>query len=67
MYRRVARLLVDVTLLASTVGVVVTGLVVDQLDLHQLVIHSQFGYVMGVAAAVHVGLNWRYLARLLRI
>ena len=62
MYRRAARVVVDVILLASLVGVVVTGFVMDQLDLHQFVMHRQLGYVMAVAAAVHVGLNWRYLA-----
>lgn len=67
MYRKAARLILDVSLLASLVGVVVTGLVIDQLDLHQFVIHSQLGYVMAVAAAVHVGLNWRYLAGLIGI
>ena len=66
MYRRAARLVLDVSLLASLVGVVVTGLVIDQLDLRQFVIHSQLGYVMAVAAAVHVGFNWRSLARVLR-
>ncbi len=64
MYRSAARLVVDVILLASLVGVVVTGVVIDQLDLHEFVIHSQLGYLMAVAAAVHVGLNWRYLPRL---
>ncbi len=63
MYRRAASLVLNVSLLASLVGVVVTGLVSDQLDLHQFVIHSQLGYVMAVLAAVHVGLHWRYFAR----
>ena len=65
MYRRAARLVLDLSLLASLVGVVVTGLVIDQLDVHQFLIHSQLGYVMAVLAAVHVGLNRRHLAHLL--
>ena len=64
MYRRAARFLLNVSLLASAVGVVVTGLVSDQLDLNSFVIHSRIGYVMAVLAAVHVGLHWRYFARL---
>ena len=67
MYRRAARLVLDVSLLASLVGVVVTGLVIDQLDLHQIAVHSQLGYVMAVVAAIHVGSNWRSLARLLGV
>jgi len=59
-YRRAAKFVLNVGLLVSLVGVTVTGLVSDQLDLNQFVIHSQLGYVMGVLAAVHVALHWRY-------
>ncbi|MGZ4608689.1 MAG: DUF4405 domain-containing protein, partial [Actinomycetes bacterium] len=61
MQRRWARYVLDVALLLAAVVVLLTGLLVDQLDLHQFTPHRWAGYVVAVLIAVHVGLHWRWL------
>jgi SagB-type dehydrogenase family enzyme len=41
--------------------VLLTGLLVDQLDLHEFAPHRLAGYVLAVLIAVHVGMHWRWL------
>ncbi len=65
MRRRTVRTIVDRLLLASVVGVMVTGVIIDQLDLLEFAVHSWMGYALVVLAAIHVGLNWRRYRRLL--
>ncbi len=66
MNRRAVRLALNVGLLASFVGVTLTGFVSDQLDVRQFVFHRQLGYAMAVLAFVHIGLHWRYFPGALR-
>ena len=61
MQRMWARYVLDVALLVAAVVVLLTGLLVDQLDLHQFTPHRWAGYVVAVLIAVHVGLHWRWL------
>lgn len=63
MHRRSAKYALDVLLLAAAVIVVLTGLLVDQLDLNDFTPHRWAGYVVAVLMAIHVGLHWRWLVR----
>ena len=63
-YRARVRYGVDLLLLASVLAVAATGVMVDQLDLHQFRLHAWAGYVMVALTVVHVGLNRRALAHL---
>ena len=60
MHRRRVRYILDVLLLAAAVVVILTGLLVDQLDLNEFTPHRWAGYVAAVLIAVHVGLHWRW-------
>lgn len=62
--RRVAAV-VDVALLASVLAVVVTGFLVDRLDLHEFPPHAWAGYAMAALVIVHVALHRRALRHLL--
>ncbi len=57
--RRVSRVL-DVLLLAAAVVVILTGLLVDRLDLNGFAPHRWAGYVLAVLIVIHVGLHWRW-------
>jgi SagB-type dehydrogenase family enzyme len=60
MDRRRGRYILDALLLVSAVVVILTGLLVDQLDLNEFTPHRWAGYVVAVLIAVHVGLHWRW-------
>ena len=60
MHRRRGRYILSVLLLAAAVAVILTGLLVDQLDLHEFAPHRWAGYTVAVLIAVHVGLHWRW-------
>ena len=60
MDRRRGRYLLNVLLLAAAVVVILTGLLVDQLDLNEFTPHRWAGYVVAVLIAIHVGLRWRW-------
>ena len=60
MQRRRGMYILDVLLLVAAVVVILTGLVVDQLDLNEFTPHRWAGYVVAVLIAVHVGLHWRW-------
>ncbi len=57
MSRNSIRVLLDLLLLASVVVVVLTGVIVEQLDLHEFRLHPLSGYVMTGLVAVHVFLH----------
>jgi len=57
--RRVSRVL-DVLLLGAAVVVILTGLLVDRLDLNGFAPHRWAGYVLAVLIVIHVGLHWRW-------
>ena len=63
MYRSTVRFVLDMLLLVSVVAVVVTGVIIERLDLHQFRLHTLTGYAMTVLVVVHVALNWRRLVR----
>ena len=60
MHRRRGMYILDVLLLVAAVVVILTGLLVDQLDLNEFTPHRWAGYVVAVLIAVHVGLHWRW-------
>jgi SagB-type dehydrogenase family enzyme len=60
MDRRRGRYILDMLLLVAGVVVILTGLLVDQLDLNEFTPHRWAGYVVAVLIAVHVGLHWRW-------
>ena len=60
MHRRRVRYILDVLLLAAAVVVILTGLLVDQLDLNEFTPHRWAGYVVAVLITIHVGLHWRW-------
>lgn len=53
--------LVSWTLLGSAAATIATGIVADAWDLNGFRIHTVAGYVMTVAALVHVALSWNRL------
>ncbi|MDH4365290.1 MAG: SagB/ThcOx family dehydrogenase [Acidimicrobiia bacterium] len=55
--------LANLALLVATVVVVASGLVADRLDLNQVALHSQAGYLMAVLVVVHVVRHRRALLR----
>ncbi len=57
-HRRV-RYLLNLLLLAAAVVVIVTGLVVDRLDLNEFTPHRWSGYAVAVLIVLHVGMRWR--------
>ena len=57
---RRGRYILNVLLLAAAVVVVLTGLLVDQLDLNEFTAHRWAGYVVAVLIVIHVGLRWRW-------
>ena len=63
MYRSTVRYVLDMLLLVSVVAVVVTGVIIERLDLHQFRLHTLTGYAMTVLVVVHVALNRRRLVR----
>jgi SagB-type dehydrogenase family enzyme len=58
---RSVRYVLDVLLLAAAAVTLLTGLLVDNLDLHQFVAHRWAGYVLATLMVVHVALHWRFL------
>lgn len=57
---RRTRYVLDVLLLGAAAVVLLTGLLVDQLDLHEFAPHRWAGYVLAVLIAVHLGMHWRW-------
>jgi SagB-type dehydrogenase family enzyme len=47
-------------LLAAAVVVILTGVLVDQLDLNEFTPHRWAGYMVAVLIVIHVGLHWRW-------
>ncbi len=60
MSRRRVRYILNGLLLAAAVVVILTGFVVDRLDLNQFTPHRWAGYAVAVLIAIHVGLHWRW-------
>ena len=60
MLGRRARYVLDILLLVTAVVVILTGLYVDRLDLHDFAPHRWAGYVVAVLIAIHAGLHWRW-------
>ena len=60
MDRRRVRYILNVLLLAAAVVVIVTGVLVDQLDLNEFAAHRWAGYLIAVLIVVHVGLHGRW-------
>jgi len=60
MHRRGVSRILDALLLAASLAVIVTGLLVDQLDLNEFTPHRWAGYVVALLIAVHVGRHWRW-------
>lgn len=60
MHSRWIRYLLDVLLLVVAIVALVTGLLVDQLDLNDFAPHRWGGYVLAVLILVHVVLHWRW-------
>jgi SagB-type dehydrogenase family enzyme len=60
MHSRRVRYLLDVLLLVGAILAMLTGLLVDQLDLNDFAPHRWTGYVLAVLIAIHVGLHWRW-------
>ncbi|MGB7980173.1 MAG: DUF4405 domain-containing protein [Candidatus Nanopelagicales bacterium] len=48
-------------LLAVAIVVILTGLLVDQLDLNEFTPHRWAGYTVAALIAVHVGLHWHWV------
>ena len=61
MPRRLLRYALDIVLLGAAVIALLTGLLVDRLDLHQFAAHRWAGYVLAGLVAVHVAAHWRFL------
>jgi SagB-type dehydrogenase family enzyme len=59
MERRGIRYLLNWLLLVSAVAVILTGLLVDRLDLNDFTPHRWAGYAVAVLITVHVGVRWR--------
>ena len=60
MSRRRVRYILNGLLLAAAVAVILTGFLVDRLDLNQFTPHRWAGYAVAVLIAIHVGLHWRW-------
>jgi len=60
MHSRRVRYLLNVLLLMAAVVALLTGVVVDQLDLNDFAPHRWGGYVLAALVAIHVGLRWRW-------
>jgi SagB-type dehydrogenase family enzyme len=60
MSRRRVRYILNGLLLVAAVVVILTGFVVDRLDLNQFTPHRWAGYAVAVLIAIHVGLHWRW-------
>ncbi len=60
MHRRRLKYILNVLLLAAAVVVVLTGLLVDQWDLHDFTPHRWSGYLVAVLIAIHIGMRWRW-------
>ena len=59
MDRRLIRYVLNWLLLAAAVVVIVTGIVVDRLDLNDFTPHRWAGYCVAALIALHVGMRWR--------
>jgi SagB-type dehydrogenase family enzyme len=55
------RYLLNIALLVAVVVVLLTGLLTDQLDLHEFAPHRWAGYAVAALVALHLGLRWRWL------
>ncbi len=60
MSRRRVRYILNGLLLVAAVVVILTGFLVDRLDLNQFTPHRWAGYAVAVLIAIHVGLHWRW-------
>jgi SagB-type dehydrogenase family enzyme len=60
MHSRRVRYVLNVLLLMAAVVALLSGIVVDQLDLNDFAPHRWGGYVLAVLAVIHVGLRWRW-------
>jgi SagB-type dehydrogenase family enzyme len=60
MHSRRVRYVLNVLLLVAAVVALLSGIVVDQLDLNDFAPHRWGGYVLAVLAVIHVGLRWRW-------
>ncbi len=60
MSRRRVRYILNGLLLIAAVMVILTGFLVDRLDLNQFTPHRWAGYVVALLIAIHVGLHWRW-------
>lgn len=60
MPRRTLRYLFDILLLATATVTFLTGLLVDNMDLHQFAPHRWAGYVLASLVVMHVVAHWRF-------
>jgi len=60
MSRRRVRYVLNALLLVAAVVVILTGFLVDRLDLNQFTPHRWSGYAVAALIAIHVGLHWRW-------
>jgi len=60
MHSRRVRYVLNVLLLMAAIVALLSGIVVDQLDLNDFAPHRWGGYVLAVLAVIHVGLRWRW-------
>jgi SagB-type dehydrogenase family enzyme len=60
MHSRRVRYVLNVLLLVAAIVALLSGVVVDQLDLNDFAPHRWGGYVLAVLVVLHVGLRWRW-------
>jgi SagB-type dehydrogenase family enzyme len=60
MHSRRVRYVLNVLLLMAAIVALLSGIVVDQLDLNDFAPHRWGGYVLAVLVVIHVGLRWRW-------
>lgn len=60
MRHRVVRYILNALLLAAAIGAILTGVVVDRLELNQFAPHRWAGYLVAVLIGIHVALHWRW-------
>lgn len=60
MRSRWVKYVLDLLLLVGAIVALLTGLLVDQLDLNDFAPHRWGGYALSVLIIIHVGLHWRW-------
>lgn len=60
MRHRVVRYILNALLLAAAIVVILTGVVVDRLELNHFAPHRWAGYAVAVLIGIHVALHWRW-------